>query len=404
MRILLDIGHPAHVHFFKNTIWNLENKGHEVLITARDKDVSIDLLKDYNINHVVVGKISNTKLGLIAEWIKRDYKIYKIAKKFKPDILMGILNPCAAHASKILGKSAIIFNDSEVVSSTAAITYPFVNVIWTPSNFAKSLGTKQVRFDGYKEFAYLHPNYFCPNPSIFKKLGINPKDKYVVMRFVAWKAGHDMNQKGFDLEMKMKYIREIEKYARVFISSESDLSPELEPYRISLPPSKMHDLISYAQLLIGDSQTMTTEAAVLGTPAIRCNSFVGENDMSNFKELEHEYGLIFNFSDPESALEKAVKLLQTPGLKEEWKDKKERLLQDKIDVTGFMTWFVENYPNSFLTMKRNPDFQSHFKTGSWESMTENHKQKDGSQIETDQEDVPALPELVNNPRTIPKTV
>ena len=45
---------------------------------------------------------------------------------------------------------------------------------------------------------------------------------------------------------------------------------------------------------MGDSQTMATEAALLGTPAIRSNSFVGENDMTNFKVLENNYGLLRN--------------------------------------------------------------------------------------------------------------
>jgi predicted glycosyltransferase len=44
MKVLIDIGHPAHVHFYKNTIKELEAKGHEVLVTARDKDVAINLL------------------------------------------------------------------------------------------------------------------------------------------------------------------------------------------------------------------------------------------------------------------------------------------------------------------------------------------------------------------------
>ena len=125
MRVLIDIGHPAHVHFYKNTIKELKDRGHEVLVTARDKDVAINLLKAYKIDFIPVGKIGNTKLDLINEWTKRDYEIFKIARKFQPDVLMGMLNPCAGHSAKLLGKKCFIFNDSEVVNSTAMITYPF---------------------------------------------------------------------------------------------------------------------------------------------------------------------------------------------------------------------------------------------------------------------------------------
>jgi len=96
---------------------------------------------------------------------------------------------------------------------------------------------------------------------------------------------------------------------------------------------------------------MTTEASILGTPAVRCNSFVGEDDMGNFKELEDKYQLIYNYRNPDQALEKAVELVKKDGLKSEWKKKKQHLLRDKIDVTTFMVWFVENYPDSFNEMK-----------------------------------------------------
>ncbi len=353
LKILIDIGHPAHVHFFKYFISNMKEKGHKVLVTARNKDVTLDLLKAYQIDFIPVGAIGNTKLDLITEWMKRDYEIVKIAGKFNPDILMGMLNPCAAHASKLLRKKSVIFNDSEVVASTALITYPFADVICTPMNFSKNLGKKHVRFNGYKELAYLHPNHFKPNPDIFKDLNIDINDKYIVMRFVAWKAGHDVKQRGFDLNTKIKCVRELEKYGRVFISSEDKLPKELEDYRIKFPPEKMHSLLYYAQMLIGDSQTMTTEAAVLGTPAIRYNTFVGEKDMSNFIELEKKYVLIHSYDDPDKAINKAIQLIQRPNLKEEWKGKREMLLKDKIDVTEFMIWFIENYPKSLEKIREN---------------------------------------------------
>jgi predicted glycosyltransferase len=114
-------------------------------------------------------------------------------------------------------------------------------------------------------------------------------------------------------------------------------------------------------MLVGDTQTSTTEAACLGTPAVRCNSFVGKNDMSNFIELENIYDLIFNFNIPEKAIEKSIELIQEQDLKEKWINKKERLLKNKIDVTAFMTWFIEDYPESSRMMKENPSFQERFR-------------------------------------------
>ena len=104
----------------------------------------------------------------------------------------------------------------------------------------------------------------------------------------------------------------------------------------------------YAQLLVGDSQTMTTEAALLGTPAVRCNSFVGENDMANFIELENKYDLIYSFNDYEKALDKAIYLLQKSDLKEEWVQKRNVMLSDKVDVSSFIVDYIDKYSKSKL--------------------------------------------------------
>lgn len=367
MRFMFDVAHPGQVHFIRNMVKTLEARGHQVLVTVWDKDIAIKLLELYDIDHLVIGKKGDKQKGLFLEWINRDIKILKAARQFRPDLLFGMMNPCIAHSAYLLGKPSIHIMDTDVTNFIyKAYTYgpslPFCDVVCTPSDFSIELGRKQIRFDGYKELAYLHPNRFKPDPTVLEDLGLSKNDRFVVMRFVAWKALHDVGKKGFDKGARQKFIREIEKSAQVFITSESRLEPELEPYQIRLPPTRMHDLLYYAQALIGDSQTMTTEAAILGTPAIRCNSFVGENDMSNFVELERKYQLIYSFQNPDDALGKALELLERPGLKAEWAAKRARLLNDKIDVTAFMVWLMENYPSSVQTIRSDPGWDKPWRT------------------------------------------
>lgn len=342
MKILIDIGHPAHVHFFKNTIWNLEKHGHDVMITAREKDVTIDLLRAYNISHKVLTKMKIGKIGLMKEWLTRDYKLFNIAKEFKPDILTGILNPCVAHVSRLLGKKAVIFNDTEHATFAEAITYPFVDAICTPSCFKKDVGKKQIRYNGYHELSYLHPNHFIPNPDVLDEIGLGKNDVFVILRFVTWGASHDVGQYG--IYNRIDFVKQLNRYGRVFISSEGHIDRELEKYKINISPEKMHDLLYYASLYVGEGATMATESAILGTPSIYISSLAGT--MGNLDELEKRYGLLFNYNHPFDAMGKAVELIQRPELKREWKNKKEVLLKDKIDVTKFMTWFIENYPES----------------------------------------------------------
>lgn len=106
---------------------------------------------------------------------------------------------------------------------------------------------------------------------------------------------------------------------------------------------------------------MTSEAAVLGTPAVKCNSFAGRLSVPN--EIEEKYGLCYSFSpkDFSKIVRKIHDLLNMPDLKMEWQYRRKRMLADKIDVTAFLVWFVESYPESVRVMRKKPEVQYDFK-------------------------------------------
>lgn len=344
MKIIVEIGHPAHVHHFKNMIWQLEKKGHQIQLCAIDKENSLDLLDIYGFNYKILGvnrgKGIASKIPLL---IESELKMFKIAKEFKPDLFITRASPASIHTSKLFRKTSISFSDTEHATLVASITFPFVDAIFTPSCYKRDLGKKHIRYNGYHELAYLHPNYFTPNPEVLNKLGLSEDDTFIILRFSSWGAHHDRGHHG--IQNKIEFVKELEKYGRVLITSEDELDDTLEKYRIKVSPEKLHDLLYYASLYVGDGATTAVESAILGTPSIYVSSLVGT--MGNFIELEEKYGLLFNYKDSDEALNKAVELLQKSGLKEEWKPKRERLLDDKIDVTAFMVKVVENYPHRF---------------------------------------------------------
>ena len=141
-------------------------------------------------------------------------------------------------------------------------------------------------------------------------------------------------------------VQELSRYSTVYISSEDPLPADLERYKRNIKPEEMHSLLSEANLLVTDSGSMTTEAAIMGIPAVRCNRFIGHSNVGIFMELENQYGLIFSYRDSNQALKKAIELIQIPDIRISWEQKRKVLLQDKIDVTSFMVWFVEHYPRS----------------------------------------------------------
>jgi len=206
----------------------------------------------------------------------------------------------------------------------------------------RSASKKQIRYDGYHELAYLHPSCFKPNPDVLKRLCVNRDEKFFILRFVSWQATHDMGHCGFSLEQKRLIIKRLEEEGKVFITSESPLEDEFKKYDLPCEANELLDVLYYATLLVTESQTVATEAALLGTPVVRFNSYVGKKDMGNFIELEEKYDILYSFNDFDRAKEKIEELLVNANLKKEWQVKRERLLQDKVDVTKWMVEFIED--------------------------------------------------------------
>ncbi len=360
MKVQFDLSHPAHVHLYRNLIQQLTAGGHEVLVTARDKEVTTQLLDAHGIAYEAVGAMQGEE-SMAKAWIGRERRIIQLARKFRPDLLIGTLNPAVAHAAAIVRRPAIIFTDFEPAAIRYPIAYwitrPFRPTFLLPTAVRHNYGRRSVKLPTFKELAYLHPNTFTPDAGVRQELGVGA-EPYAVLRFVAWKAHHDVGAQGLDAGRKAELAAEIAKRMRVFVSTEGPLPPELEQYRIPTPPERMHHVLAEASLLVCDSQTMATEAAILGTPVVRSNSFVGDTDMGNFHELENRYGLLHNLADPEAARAKALELADDPGAKAEWLRRREQLLADKIDLTAFLAWFVEGFPGTFKRAYGDADLEA----------------------------------------------
>ncbi|NEW60222.1 DUF354 domain-containing protein [Sulfurovum sp. bin170] len=356
MRILIDIGHPGHVHLFKNFAWEMQKRGHEILFSCRDKEFEIKLLKSYGFKYKSFGKKFKTLAGKIFGLLKFDLQAIVTALKFKPDIFMSHGSMYLAHASFVLRKPHISFEDTFNMEQVKLYS-PFTEAILVHNSKEPPLTTDNIRgYDGYHELAYLHPNRFKPNRDIFKILNLRQAEPYIILRFVSWDASHDIGQGGVTSEYKEKIVEELSKKMKVFISSEGELPKKLKPYQIKIPPQKMHDALAFATLFIGEGATMASECAMLGTPSIYINSL----NPITIREQE-SYGLIFNYRDAEGVVEKSMELLNQENLKDEFSKRRDKMLSKKIDVTAFTIWFIENYPQSLQITEDYPNYQKRFR-------------------------------------------
>ncbi len=359
MKVLFDIGHPAHVHFFRYIIRDLEKNGHDIKICVREREGIVkELLETYGFKYEELEENTPGLVNKMFTMFKNDRKLLKISKQFNPDLFVSVASPYAAQVGWLTGKPSIAFTNTDTASLIFALTVPFTDSIITPKKFTRDLGKKQIRINGFKELAYLHPSRFEPDSTVLNLLGVSTDEKYVILRFSSFDSSHDIGISGFTLEDKRELVKSLEPYARVFISSEVVLPADLEQYALKIPPHIILDVLHYASLLIGDSGTITSEAAILGTPTIVFHPLASK--LNYLVELERDYQLMYIISEPSDVIRKAIELMQSPDIKCEWQRKQGTFLDDKIDITAFMTWFIENYPESKEIMINNPNYQERF--------------------------------------------
>lgn len=362
MNILIDIGHPAHVHYYRNLVCELNKRGHKILWVVKNLEIATQLLDIYGFEYIKLPPKKDKILSKMLRQLQYDWKLLKICRREKIEIALGT-SVSIVHASIISPTRSVVFDDDddEVQPLITRFVNPFADTLLSPDSLRSRRKRKDtIYYPGYHELAYLHPNRFTPDPSVLDEVGIESDERYFILRFNVFKAHHDSGVFGLSLEQKLKLVEKLKPHGKVFITSERNIEPELHEYQPKISPERIHSLMALATLFVGDSQTMACEAAILGVPSLRCNSFAGK--ISYLEELEKQYGLTFAFLPTEfdKMIEKLEKLLSMPNLGNEWQIRRKKMLKDKIDVTSFWTWFIDNYPQSQNEIIDSPDFWSQF--------------------------------------------
>ncbi|GHT19529.1 hypothetical protein FACS189429_7290 [Bacteroidia bacterium] len=364
MNILVQLSHPAHFHLYKNAIKNWQNTGNQVFILIKTKDILEDLLKQANLPYYNILPDDNrkSKFDILKQMIIKDFRIAKFCLEHKINLLTGS-TPEVAQVSWLLRKYSVNLgeDDMAVVPAWAKAAGPFVQTILSPEVCNNgNLEKKSVKYNSFQKLAYLHPNVFTPDKKVVEKY-FSAEKPYFILRFAKLTAHHDAGIQGINTETAQKLIDILKPHGDIYITSERELEPQFEKYRLNINPLDIHHIMAFASLYIGDSQSMAVEAAMLGVPSIRFNDFAGK--IGVLEELQNKYRLTFGIksSEPQKLYEKVTKFLKISNLREEFQCRRQKMLSEKIDTTAFFTWFIENYPESKKIMRKNADYQYNFK-------------------------------------------
>lgn len=378
MKVLIQLGHPAHFHLYKNVAKGLIADGHYVLFVIKSKDILEQLLQKAGLPYENINQNAHrsSKIGVLWDMFVRDCRLMKLCQKNQIDLLTGS-TPDIAHVGWVLRKWRINTgeDDMNVVPLFGKVAGPFIQVYAVPDVCKTGTAEKKsIHYPGYHELAYLHPNHFTPNPEVVEEYGIDVEKSYFVLRFASLNAHHDTGIKGINTEVAQRLIDILLPHGRIYITSERPLEPQFEQYRIHINPLDMHHVMAFATLYIGDSQTMAAESGVLGVPFVRFNDFVGR--IGYLRELEDVYELGYGIhatplatdspirradgsvqpSGVEALYQTVERLVAMPAeeRKTTFAAHRKKMLSEKIDCAKFLTWFIENYPSS-VEQARNAD-------------------------------------------------
>lgn len=373
MNILIVSAHPAQVHNFRELREELIRGGHKVFWATTSKDIATKLLRIYGIDYKLIKKAPKGFLGRLLFIIKNLFILIPYIVKNKIDLIIDRCEPFTTLSGWIIRKQHISLSDTEHAAKICSPLFKMCNVSLTPNCFYEKVAN-QLYFPGNIELFYLHPNRYTPQEP-WDLLNIPQGTKYALVRFVKWDAYHDVNLiGGFSLEKKIELVNRIAKHCKVFISSEEVLPDELQQYQIKIPLERMHDVLAGASLVVGESATMASESVVLGTPAVYVDEIGrGYTDEEAREGLLHMFRPVDDASKVindkewieggvEESIAKAEEIVSEGFDINAWNEKHKKWLSTKIDCTAFLTWFIENYPESAkLTKEGSEEFWERFR-------------------------------------------
>jgi hypothetical protein len=295
-----------------------------VKIVTRDKDITHELLNLFSIPYVCLSK-QKTGIGLAQELLKRWFKFTIMLRDFRPDIVLSIGGITTSLPSRLLGIPNIALTDTETAELSNRIAFPFADRVLTPEWFTRDFGRRHYRYRSFHEWSYLHPDEFIPDRELVKGEGIDPDQPYAVVRFVRWDAVHDQGEKGFSAEDAIRLIEQLSSRMKVVLTTETPPPEAIRKFAVAIRIDRMHHVMAFSRLVVGESPSMCAEAALMGVPSVLASSWAGE--CGNMKVLSDEFRLMEVYDCGGDAVATAIAMADTPPSREYVRGQRDRLVK-----------------------------------------------------------------------------
>ena len=268
MNILFDINHPVDVNFFKNAMLQLKKDGHKLHIIFRGRGKLEKILR-YELSEFPITQIGEHSRGFLKKVItqlNRDYNIIPYLKKNKFDLVV-CFGPTSAISAWVSHKPYLAFDDD----IEYRLPFYHANLFSTRHifpDFIKFSNSKTHKYHGFKELAYLHPNYLKISDEILNDYSLK-ENMYVFIREIS-AISLNYKERNSILDQIIDTIKN--RGLSVVLSLENkelhQVYTEAGCVVLQEPVRDIYSLMYHALFSVSSGDTVARETSLLGLPTL----------------------------------------------------------------------------------------------------------------------------------------
>jgi len=274
--IWIDLDNSPHVPFFAPIIKEVEKRGHQVTLTARDCFQVCGLADLHGFRYLRIGKhYGKNKALKVAGTLYRALQLVRSASKTKPSLALSHGSRSQVFASKMLGIRSSVIIDYEFTKGLPVIRPDALIVPELIFDGMKSRSSSLFTYPGIKEDVYV-PD-FVPDPKILEELGINGEHLLVTIRPPATEAHYHNPEAEVLFAEAVDYLGSLDDVRMVILPRNEKKQGDFIKSRwaewcnsrkIIIPEHVVDglNLIWHSDLVISGGGTMNREAAALNVP------------------------------------------------------------------------------------------------------------------------------------------